>query len=296
MKKYIKIWSLIAFSLLLTNCSDDEPAAPLADFQFLIEGTQVTFNGTVANADNISWDFGDGTTSNEEDPVYAYSETGTYTVVMTVKGNNGSFSETKQVRILPSTEILLTGGQAKTEGKSWRLKKAYTPGKEGAGAIDNGLPLSLPSMDNVLGAIGLGNSYEDTFTFYYDGRYEVDNKDGQSLMGLVTASMQYGPDITVVSGDPDLVPLAHVLYTPLTDATWEIEKGDFTVASAMGPVEFKDKTQLILTEYLGFKDAKVLVILKSIDETTMNVALGLHTVPEAIDKPTMLFHLTFESL
>ncbi|HUH47155.1 MAG TPA: PKD domain-containing protein, partial [Arenibacter sp.] len=134
MKKYIKIWSLITFSLLLANCSDDEPTAPLADFQFLVEGTQVTFNGTVANADTIAWDFGDGATSNEEDPVYAYSETGTYTVTLTVKGNNGSFSETKQVTILPSTEILLTGGQARTEGKSWRLKRAYTAGREGAGA------------------------------------------------------------------------------------------------------------------------------------------------------------------
>lgn len=293
--KYTKIWSLIVLSLLLANCSDDEPAAPLADFQFLVEGTQVTFNGTVANADSITWDFGDGASSTEEDPVYAYSETGTFTVTMTVKGNNGSFSETKNVTILPSTEILLTGGQARTEGKSWRLKKAYT-GREGAGGVDNGLALFLPSMDNLLELVGLGASYEDSFTFFYDGRYVVDNVDGQSLMGVVYASIFHGPEITAISWDVNNVPLAHVSYTPETDTTWEIKRGDFLVDGAEGPVNFTDKTQLILGEYLGFKDEKVLVILKSITETTMNVALGIHTEPSVYDKPTLLLHLTFESL
>lgn len=32
----------------------------------------------------------------------------------------------KDITILPSFEILLTGGQAQTAGKWWRLKKAYT--------------------------------------------------------------------------------------------------------------------------------------------------------------------------
>lgn len=293
--KYIKIWSLITFSLLLTNCSDDEPAAPLADFQFLVEGTQVTFNGTVANADSITWDFGDGTTSNEEDPVYAFSDIGTYTVTMTVKGTNGSFSETKKVTILPSTEILLTGGQARTEGKTWRLKKAYTSGREGAGLIENELGLFLPSMDNLLEQVGLGASYEDSFTFFYDGRYEVDNVDGQSLMGLLNASIFYEAEIRAVSWDPNNVPLAQVVYTPETDATWELSSEDFTVQSAGGPVNFTGKNQLILGEYLGFKDVTTLVILKSITETTMNVAIGIHAVEEAYDKPALLLHLSLES-
>lgn len=297
MKKYIKIWSLIAFSLLLTNCSDDEAAAPLADFQFLVDGTQVTFNGTVANADSIAWDFGDGSTSNEEDPVYAYSDTGIFTVTMTVKGNNGSFTETKQVTILPSTEILLTGGQARTEGKTWRIKSAYT-GKEGAGAIDNELGLFLPSVDNLLNMVGLEDSYQDSFTFFHDGRYVVDNVDGQSLVGIVFAYLVYEPGTFSPSWDPNLVPLANAPYLPASDATWELKRGDFTVETAMGPANFTDKTQLILGDYLGVKDLTALIILKNITETTMNVAIGIHTEmdPSLYDKPTMLFHLTFESL
>lgn len=283
-------------ALFLINCSDDELLTPLADFQFAVDGTEVTFNGTVENSTSIAWDFGDGSTSSEEDPVYAFSRAGVYTVVMTVSGPNGTFSESKEVTILPSLEILLTGGKAKPNGKSWRLKKAYTSGKEGAGMVENELGLLLPSFDNLLEAVGLGTSYEDTFTFVHDGTYKVDNKDGQSLMGLVYASIEHGASITGISWDVNNVPLAHVAYEPKSNATWQVSTDDFSVATPFGPVNFTDKTQLILDEYLGFKDKNVLVILKEIDETTMNVALGIHTEPTVYNLPTLFFHLSLEAI
>ena len=295
--KHIKIISLLLLTITLVNCnSDDDPMLPLADFQFLVDGTQVTFNGTVENADSISWDFGDGATSSEEDPVYAYSNIGTFTVVMTATGTNGSFSESKKVTILPSTEILLTGGIGRPEGKTWKLKKAYTAGKEGAGMVENDLGLLIASFDNLLDAVGLGASYQDSFTFFHDGSYVVDNVDGQSLMGVLHASVFHGPNITALSADLNNVPLAHALYTPVTGATWEINEEDFVVDAATGPVTFTGKTQLILGEYLGFKETTTVVILKEITETTMNVALGIHTEQAVFDKPTLFFHLTLESL
>ncbi len=290
------IFILLIVSLLLVNCKDKDIPKPLADFQFLVEGPQVTFNGTIVNAETIHWDFGDGNTSTEEDPVHIYSSAGMYTVVMTAGGGNDTFSETKEVTILPSLELLLTGGPARPEGKSWRLKKAYTAGKEGAGPVSNGLGILLPAFDNLLDAVGLGASYEDVFTFVHDGRYIVNNKDGESLMGLVYASVFEASNIRAVSADANNVPLANVLYTPATGTTWEISKDDFTVDAATGPVDFTGRTRLILGEYLGFKDAKTLVILKNITETTMNVALGIHTEPAVIDKPTLLFHLSLEAL
>lgn len=283
-------------SMLCFTCSsNDDNNSPLADFQFLVEGTQVTFNGTVENANSISWDFGDGSTSSEEDPVYAYAAAGDYTVVMTATGANGTFTETKTVTIQETLDILLTGGQAKPEGKTWRLKKAYTSGKEGAGPVDNKLNLFLPAFDNLLDAVGLGASYEDTFTFVHDGTYKVDNKDGQSLMGLVYASIMHGEDITAVSYDPQSVPLATAFYTPATDATWELFEGDFTVDSAEGPVNFTNKKRLILDEYLGFKDMETLIILKELTAKSMNIAIGIHTEPSVYDKPTLLFHLSLEA-
>ncbi len=294
MMKNIKILTFFLLVLTLFNCSDDE-VVPIADFQFLIEGTQVTFNGKTTDADTILWEFGDGTTSNEEDPIYAYAKSGEYTVNLTASGPGGTFTETKIVTILPSIEILLTGGQAKPDGKSWKLKKAYTSGIEGAGFVEDKLGIFLPSQDNLLDLVGLGASYDDTFTFVFDGQYKVDNKNGQSMMGLVYAMVERQADIREVSYDPQNIPLANVVYTPKTDATWEISEGDFTVDSALGPVNFTDKTQLIIDEYFGFKEKKVLVVLKDITETTMNVALGIATEPAAYEYPTLLLHLSFEA-
>ncbi|MCM4172594.1 PKD domain-containing protein [Arenibacter sp. TNZ] len=300
--KNIKILSTLLLAIILVNCSDDnEPQLPLSDFQFLVEGSVVTFNGTVENTTSISWDFGDGSTSSEEDPVYAFASPGTYNVVMTVIGSNGTYSETKKITILPTLDILLTGGPARPQGKTWRLKKAYTAGKDGAGMIENKLGLLIASFDNLLGAVGLGASYDDAFTFVYDGTYKVDNIDGQSLMGIIQASAFHGANITAVSADLANVPLAHAIYAPITDATWELNEEDFTINTLypqVGPVSvnFTGKQRLILGEYLGFKETSNIVILKEITETTMNVALGIHTEQDYYDTPTLFFHLTLESL
>ncbi|SHF78760.1 PKD domain-containing protein [Arenibacter palladensis] len=300
--KNIKILSLLLMAVVLVNCSkDSDPKLPLSDFQFAVDGSVVTFNGTVENATSISWDFGDGATSSEEDPVYAYSSPGTYNVIMTVSGENGTFSETKTITILPTLDILLTGGPAKPEGKTWKLKKAYTAGKDGAGLIENKLGLLIASFDNLLEAVGLGASYEDSFTFVHDGTYKVNNVDGQSLMGIIHASAFHGANITAVSADLANVPLAHAIYTPVTDATWELSEEDFTIDTLypqVGPVSinFTGKQRLILGEYLGFKETTNIVILKEITETTMNVALGIHTEQDFYNTPTLFFHLTLESL
>ncbi len=300
--KYIRIVSLLLLTISLVNCSeDDDPLLPLADFQFLVDGSVVTFNGTVENTSSITWDFGDGATSSEEDPVYAFASPGTYNVVMTASGENGTFSESKEVTILPSLEILLTGGPAKPEGKTWRLKRAYTAGKEGAGIIENDLGLLIASFDNLLDAVGLGASYDDAFTFVHDGTYKVDNVDGQSLMGVIHASAFHGANITALSADLNNVPLAHAIYDPVTNATWEVSEEDFTVDTlypGVGPVnvQFTGKQRLILGEYLGFKETTNIVILKELTETTMNVALGIHTEQAFFDTPTLFFHLTLESL
>lgn len=104
------------------------------------------------------------------------------------------------------------------------------------------------------------------------------------------------PIFTAVSADIINVPMAIVLYTPATDATWELFEVDFTIDASTGPAEFTGKRQLILDEYFGFKDASTVVILKEITETTTNKALGIHIKPSGYVKPTLLCHLSLEAL
>ena len=56
----------------------------------------VTFTDQSSGEINTwAWDFGDGGTSNEQNPVYIYQNAGTYTVSLTVTGPEGSDTETK---------------------------------------------------------------------------------------------------------------------------------------------------------------------------------------------------------
>ena len=47
------------------------------------------------NITSRHWDFGDGTTSNEQNPVHLYDQRGVYTVTLTVSGPDGSDAKTK---------------------------------------------------------------------------------------------------------------------------------------------------------------------------------------------------------
>jgi PKD repeat protein len=67
---------------------------PLADFEYSIDGTTVTFDNLSENGNSYVWNFGDNdivpTTSEEESPVFEYTQPGQYTVTLTVTNECGS--------------------------------------------------------------------------------------------------------------------------------------------------------------------------------------------------------------
>ncbi len=84
---------------LVVNPTGEEE--PIADFS--ANKTTVAINETVSFSDESSfaptswaWDFGDGTTSTEQNPTHSYAEVGTYTVQLTVENENGSDTEVKE--------------------------------------------------------------------------------------------------------------------------------------------------------------------------------------------------------
>jgi PKD repeat protein/subtilisin family serine protease len=61
---------------------------------------QVSFtNQSTGNITHTTWDFGDGTSSTEQNPVHIYQRVGSYTVSLTVQGADGSHTETKAAYI-----------------------------------------------------------------------------------------------------------------------------------------------------------------------------------------------------
>ncbi len=61
--------------------------APIvASFTTATNGLEATFTNTSLNAETYSWDFGDGNSSTDENPVHTYAAEGTYTVELTASG------------------------------------------------------------------------------------------------------------------------------------------------------------------------------------------------------------------
>lgn len=71
-----------------------------ADFTSRFERSSTiafTDQSDVPDAESVSWDFGDGTTSSERNPVHSYQETGTYVIRQTVAGPRGTVTQARRV-------------------------------------------------------------------------------------------------------------------------------------------------------------------------------------------------------
>jgi len=93
---------------LVTPGTEPEPVLPEANFKAnKTSGNvplSVLFTDLSQNATSRSWNFGDGNTSTEQNPVHSYFLKGTYTVNLTVSNLNGTDSETAVITVLEPEE------------------------------------------------------------------------------------------------------------------------------------------------------------------------------------------------
>jgi len=79
---------------------------PVADFTYTINGLTVTFIDQSYDPDGYivswDWDFGDGSTSTQQNPIHTYISEGTYNVNLTVTDNEGANSTVTKVITLGS--------------------------------------------------------------------------------------------------------------------------------------------------------------------------------------------------
>ncbi len=63
-----------------------------------VHNAQMTVSGSYATS--YLWDFGDGTTSTERDPVHAYEKSGTYQVTLTIVLETGEkYTESTEIKV-----------------------------------------------------------------------------------------------------------------------------------------------------------------------------------------------------
>lgn len=89
----------------ITIVSVPEPAF---SFEFVDEST-VQFSNASTDADSYFWNFGDGGTSTEENPMHSYSASGVYTVILNASNSSCAKAITMDIQImLTSTESIDT--------------------------------------------------------------------------------------------------------------------------------------------------------------------------------------------
>lgn len=117
------VGAVAAMSLGVTGCSDDTPdyshfPSKDVDFTYNVDGEEYTldyyvvshirFNNTSSKAGAAHWDFGDGTQSDENNPVHKYTKAGIYRVTLTV---DGAGSHTYPILIYDITPNLSVASQ-----------------------------------------------------------------------------------------------------------------------------------------------------------------------------------------
>ena len=324
MKKLFVFFSMMFVAAFVavnfTSCEGEEDETgiePTVDFTLVIDEENInTVHITVESTDvtSFEWEYGDGNTSTESGShSYTYDSSGDYSLFVSAEGEGGTANYWETIKIKASLKEIMAG--TGDEGKTWVLtqQEGDFPGNVGAGPILNSLPVAVGGdLDGLFGMFGLGAEYPDEFTFYKDGTYKVDVKNGKALGGLLYGN--FTQLIQEASLLPDQLPLCAMTYQSITDGTWTLSKEDLTVevfnmflgAQAASDVNFtfgkeSNAANLVLSmgAYLGFIDLTYppvdnsLYIIKEVTPEVMHVAIGLAAVPAFYSVPALMLHLTF---
>jgi PKD repeat protein len=214
-----------AISGMVMSCK--KTPAPTVEIFETVDGYTVTFNPKVTNVSTYEWDFGDVEISTEAKPVHTYAVSGTKTVTLTVKGEGGEATDTKEITIDASILEMLTGGETDTDGKTWVLDQAFTEGDGGGPIMNPPYTVTIPGAEYNLESLGFDAEYDNEFTFFaHDNKFSVDPKNGIVLAGAVYG---YWPPETII-GEANLdVGLCEATWTAPASATWELHTDDLVM-------------------------------------------------------------------
>lgn len=82
------------WGMVISGLGDAAPAAPMADFSYVVTDLSVSFNNMSSDVNDdivsYSWDFGDGAMSDEMSPTHSFAAAGSYSVTLMVTDAEGN--------------------------------------------------------------------------------------------------------------------------------------------------------------------------------------------------------------
>ena len=297
-------------AIALASCKKETPA-PVSDFTYVATGLSVAFTSTATNTDTYSWEFGDGKTSTEKNPVHVYEGGGNFEIKLTVTGEGGTDYKRATITVvvtLADVKNMLTGGAGATNGKTWILKSiAGNPG-DGASAVTNDMPVLIPTPADFFSWIS--RELDNEYTFKFDGSYNINPKNDSILAIFIFAALN---GLQTTPGNPYGV--VKTKYTVPASPTFTLSDADYTVDAISDPattatppihgnVNFTNKTWLSFSTgaFIGMLDwtTNSHVVIKSISPTEMKVAMMVCLYQgvmnpgglEFAQLPTHIYHLT----
>jgi PKD repeat protein len=119
---YVWLAEVLFVSLTVVSCKKDKAKEVISGFTYAVDATdfkKVTFTNVSTGHTSVSWDFGDGSTSTENNPVHTYAAVGAYVVKLTATNADGSDQSQQTVTIAdPNAELTKLVGAT---SKSWKL-------------------------------------------------------------------------------------------------------------------------------------------------------------------------------
>lgn len=95
----------------------------------------VQFNNLSSNAKSFLWDFGDGSTSTEENPTHAYSSIGVYNVTLKI---NGIYTVNETLTVLPDRPLPYQNGTADYGGNFEGFTEQYAVDTKSGSGFERG--------------------------------------------------------------------------------------------------------------------------------------------------------------
>ena len=108
-------------SIIVTQLTVQQPLT--AGFNYLANNLDVTFTNTSSNSTNSYWDFGDGTTSNDINPLHTYSQNGYFHILLTVFDSTSTICNTQATA---SADIEVGTGTSCVSGFSYNITTKST--------------------------------------------------------------------------------------------------------------------------------------------------------------------------